>query len=140
MRRDQDGFTLIELLVVILIIGILGMIAVPAFLGQRYRAQDAAAKTFVRHAATAMDTHWMNGNTYALATAASLQAMEPALRNANGIVLANPTTLSSTGYVITVTSKSLNTFRITRAVTTGAITRTCTRPNTNGACPLTLKW
>jgi type IV pilus assembly protein PilA len=79
MRHDQDGFTLIELLVVILIIGILAAIAVPAFLGQRARAYDTAAKTFVRHAQSAMETHYLSGRTYVGGTAAVLRDIDPSL-------------------------------------------------------------
>ncbi|WP_337251893.1 prepilin-type N-terminal cleavage/methylation domain-containing protein [Cellulomonas fimi] len=47
MEQKDQGFTLIELLVVIIIIGILAAIAIPVFLNQRNKAQDAATKADV---------------------------------------------------------------------------------------------
>ncbi len=64
-RKGQEGFTLIELLVVVIIIGLLAAIAIPAFLGQRNKANDAAAKSLVRNGATAMEAYFSDGNTYA---------------------------------------------------------------------------
>jgi type IV pilus assembly protein PilA len=130
--QDEKGFTLIELLVVILIIGILAAIALPAFLGQRARAQDAEAKSAVRQAQTAMETYYTDTQTYENANPAALRAIEESLNTGVGtsLVAADQT---ADAYTLTVTSKSNNTFTI-KKVSGGVVTRTCQRVNTKGSC------
>src|SRR3982750_2771785 len=105
--QEEKGFTLIELLVVILIIGILAAIALPAFLGQRARAQDTEAKSAVRQAQTAIETFYTDNQTY-VATKTQLEDIEESLKTGAGATLA----VTGTGidaYTLTVTSKSTNT-------------------------------
>jgi type IV pilus assembly protein PilA len=119
--QGDGGFTLIELLVVILIIGILAAIALPAFLGQRQKAQDTDAKTVARNAATAAETYYTDGESYQGMTLAKLQAIEPTLP----ATLAVSVDADNQGYSVEATSKTNSKFKITRA-NTGTSSRTCT--------------
>ena len=71
--QDEKGFTLIELLVVVLIIGILAAIALPAFLGQQKKGQDAAVKSDVRNAVSQMETCYANTQDYSDCDAAEVK-------------------------------------------------------------------
>ena len=134
---QEKGFTLIELLVVILIIGILAAIALPAFLGQRQKAQDAEAKTAVRTAATAMKTFYTDNQTYVGATPAELVKIEPSLAQGAGASLAS-TGLAADAYTVTVTSKTNNKFNVIET-SAGTATRTCTTAS-NAGCPSGCTW
>jgi len=133
--EEEKGFTLIELLVVILIIGILAAIAIPSFLNQKGKATDAQAKTLVRTAATAMETYsTQNNGSYAGATTATLNQIEPAINITTSTTqawLSSVSGTSATGYTLAATSPTTgDVFTITDA--SGAVTRTCT--GSGGGC------
>jgi type IV pilus assembly protein PilA len=126
---SEDGFTVIELLVVILIIGILAAIAIPSFLNQTQKANDASAKELAHTAQIAAESYatdhsgsyaGLNNNLSVLPTYdATIQITSGDGAYVSGV------TASSAGYSVTTTSpNSADSFTITR--NNGAVTRTCT--------------
>ena len=134
--ESEKGFTLIELLVVILIIGILAAIAIPAFLNQRNKAYDSAAKSNLRTAATAEETYatdnnssYVSGNTSAATD--PLVSIEPTLAN-KPFVKATAATPATGGYTLVATSLGAGADVFTYAAASGVVTRSCS--GTGGGC------
>jgi type IV pilus assembly protein PilA len=141
MANREEGFTLIELLVVMLIIGILAAIAIPTFFNQTQKSKDAASKEMAHTAQVAMETYATDHNgSYQGVDANALNTIDNSIQTAAGsppkpyLSAAASAGANNTGWTLTITSPSGNTFTVAKNAVGGALTYTCTTAG-QGGCP-----
>ena len=126
--RHERGFTLVELLVVVLIVAMLAAIALPAFLGQRAKGQDSAAKSDARSLVTQMEACYTDHDRYDLCPGPNT-----GIPLGSGVGQVEYSALGNT-YVLVARSHSGNTFTIEK-MPDGSTTRSCSDAGTpNGGC------
>jgi len=134
--RAEHGFSLIEVLVVILVIGILAAIALPLFIGQRSKGQDADAKSNARNIVSSLEAYYANERKYTDAEKSQeLTKSGIPLGTGKGKV---DLTVNSDTYTVVAHSQSDAKFTIAKD-SDGKLSRSCDKTG-EGGCPSSGKW
>jgi len=125
----EHGFSLIEVLVVILILGVLAAIALPAFLGQQNKSEDADAKSNARNLVSLVDACYTSKDDYSLCSDVAGLGGNIGIPYGAGPGQAEVAASTRDSFTVTAMSKSKtgganNTFSIMRD-SSGVVSRSC---------------
>jgi type IV pilus assembly protein PilA len=134
--RDERGFTMVELLIVILIVGILAAVAIPMFLNQKAKGEDANAKSAARQTQTALETFYNDQGDYN-ATVADLQRIETSVPDAGTTPGTQTLTNGTDTYTIRIHAPAGRWYEIQK--TTSQVFRNC-GPANDGGCKNDSTW
>lgn len=148
MKAIQKGFTLIELMIVIAIIGILAVIALPAYQDYTARAQISEAISLMEGQKSAVVEYyadkgaWPTGNTQAgIATSIQGKYVEKVEVGGNGVITAEMKATDVNkeiqGKTVSLTPHTTTAGATPGAAATanGSFTWTCAPGTTNGVDP-----
>jgi prepilin-type N-terminal cleavage/methylation domain-containing protein len=101
LARRRAGFSLIELLIVVVIIGILAMIAIPAFANTKGKALVTKVKSDLKNLATAQEGYFYGAGQY------TNNLAQLGLQTSPGVTL-NIVSASASGWSATGTAAGAN--------------------------------
>ena len=127
---------MMELLVVILIVGILAAIAIPQFLNQKAKGEDASSKSATRQTMTALETYYNDNGNYQASTS-DLQRIDGTVPNSGTAPGTMTLTTAADTYTVRVHARGGRWYEIEKTLT--AVIRRC-GPANDGGCKANSSW